>query len=578
MKTFARVLRGLKRYRFRILLTLLLSAVTVVFTLAVPILAGRGIDLIRGQNDVAFSPLLSVLAVIGVSVLLSSLAQWLCGVLNNKVVFGVVRDIRDRAFAALQHLPLSYLDRVRGGEIVSRLIADTDTLADGLLLGFTNAFTSALTILGTLLIMFGLNPFIASIVVVMTPISLAAAAVIAKSTYKMFGKQARERAEQTAFLNEMVANRDAVEAFGREAETMETFHALNDTLTATSRRATFFSSLTNPVTRFVNSLVYAAVGVAGSFAAVAGKITVGELSSFLSYANQYTKPFNEISGVVTELQNALACAGRVFALIDEPLEPPERPGAHRLETCEGNARFEDVCFSYDKDRPLLRELSFTARQGQRVAIVGPTGCGKTTLINLIMRFYDADSGVISIDGEDIRNLTRESLRRNIGMVLQDTWLKTATVRENIALGRPGATEEEIIAAAKAARAHSFITRLPRGYDTVLEEGSGGLSQGQRQLLCIARLMLALPPMLILDEATSSIDTRTEVKIQSAFAKMMEGRTSFIVAHRLSTIREADWILCMRQGRIVEQGTHRELMARNGFYARLYTESQKALGV
>ena len=569
MQTLRRVLHDLRRYRLWLILTVLLAFVTVALTLYVPILVGRAIDRIAGAGQVDLDAVTRILLTVGISVAVTALAQWIMGIAHNKITFEVVADIRNRAISRIEQLPLAYLDRQPTGVTVSRMISDVDQFADGLLMGFTQLFTGILTILGTLLFMLSIHPGITLVVFVMTPLSLFAAAFIAKRTYSMFRVQAETRAEQTAVINETVTNQKVVQAFGHENETMMQFDEINGRLAEASLKATFYSSLTNPCTRFVNALVYAAVGLTGALAAIRGTITVGQLSCFLSYANQYTKPFNEISGVVTELQNALACADRVFALIDEPTEIPDADDAVTLEHAEGAVTFDDISFSYTKERPLIEHCSVSVKPGQRVAIVGPTGCGKTTLINLIMRFYDVDDGAVRIDGTDLRGITRHSLRGQLGMVLQDTWLKAATVRENIRMGKPGATDDEIIAAAKAAHAHSFIKRLPQGYDTVISDKSGALSQGQRQLLCIARLMLCLPPMLILDEATSSIDTRTEQKIQSAFQKMMQGRTSFIVAHRLSTIREADLILVMKDGQIIEQGTHTSLLEQDGFYAALY---------
>ena len=569
MQTLRRVLHDLRRYRLWLILTVLLAFVTVALTLYVPILVGRAIDRIAGAGQVDLDAVTRILLTVGISVAVTALAQWIMGIAHNKITFEVVADIRNRAISRIEQLPLAYLDRQPTGVTVSRMISDVDQFADGLLMGFTQLFTGILTILGTLLFMLSIHPGITLVVFVMTPLSLFAAAFIAKRTYSMFRVQAETRAEQTAVINETVTNQKVVQAFGHENETMMQFDEINGRLAEASLKATFYSSLTNPCTRFVNALVYAAVGLTGALAAIRGTITVGQLSCFLSYANQYTKPFNEISGVVTELQNALACADRVFALIDEPTEIPDADDAVTLEHAEGAVTFDDISFSYTKERPLIEHCSVSVKPGQRVAIVGPTGCGKTTLINLIMRFYDVDDGAVRIDGTDLRGITRHSLRGQLGMVLQDTWLKAATVRENIRMGKPGATDDEIIAAAKAAHAHSFIKRLPQGYDTVISDKSGALSQGQRQLLCIARLMLCLPPMLILDEATSSIDTRTEQKIQSAFQKMMQGRTSFIVAHRLSTIREADLILVMKDGQIIEQGDHASLLEQGGFYAELY---------
>ena len=568
-ESLRRVLRHLKPYTGWIILALLCAAGNVAAALYIPILVGKAVDAIVGPGQVVFAAVASIGLEIAVLALLGAAAQWVMNVVNNRIVFCVTRDTRAEAFAHLQKLPLSYLDSHPTGDVISRMIADVDQFADGLLMGFTQLFTGVLTILGTLGIMFYLNWKITLVVVVLTPLSLFAAKFIASRTYNMFREQSQSRGEQTAFLNEMVDGQKVVQAFGYEPRAEARFGALNEALRRASLRATFFSSLTNPVTRFVTSVVYACVGLAGAMSAVAGAITVGGLTVFLSYANQYAKPFNEISGVVTELQNAVACAGRVFALMDEPEQLPDAPDAETLMDVTGRVALEHVAFRYVPQTPLLEDVNLDVRPGERVAIVGPTGCGKTTLINLLMRFYDVNGGAITVDGHDVRSVTRNSLRQNFGMVLQDTWLKTGTVRENIALARPEATEAEIEAAAKAAHAHGFITRLPQGYDTPLTDTSAGLSAGQRQLLCIARLMLALPPMLILDEATSSIDTRTELKIQQAFAAMMRGRTSFIVAHRLSTIREADVILVMQNGHIIEQGKHDELLKQNGFYAKLY---------
>ena len=563
-----RVLAYIRPYRFYVAASLLVAAGSVAAQLYIPLLCGDAIDLMLGPGQVDKSGVSGIIAGILVVMALAALAQWVLSVCNNKITFSVTRDLRNDAIHKIQALPLAYLDSHPAGDIVSRMVADVDTFADGLLMGFTQLFTGVLTIVGTLLFMFRENVFISLVVVLITPLSLVVAGFIANHSYGYFHRQSAVRGEQTALVNEMIEGQKVVQAFGHEAESLAAFDEVNERLADVSLKATFFSSLTNPATRFVNNIVYAGVGLVGAFYAAAGGITIGQLSVFLSYANQYAKPFNEISGVVTELQNALACAARVFALLDAEDQTPEAPGALTLHP-DGRVALEDVSFRYLPDRPLIEHFSLDVQPGQRVAIVGPTGCGKTTLINLLMRFYDVDSGCIRVAGADIRQATRASLRGSYGMVLQDTWLRAGTVRENIAYGKPDATDEEIVAAAKAAHAHSFIQRLPAGYDTVLAENGGNISQGQKQLLCIARVMLCLPPMLILDEATSSIDTRTEVRIQKAFARMMEGRTSFIVAHRLSTIREADIILVMQDGKIVEQGTHDALLARGGFYARLY---------
>lgn len=567
-RTIRRILHDLAGYKKWLFLTLLLAVVTVALTLLVPIFIGNAIDCIAAAGNVDFSAVTRIILTIVLSVAVTALAQWVMSIAHNKITYEVIEDIRNRAIDRIERLPLSYLDTHPTGTTVSRMISDVDQFADGMLMGFTQLFTGVLTILGTLIFMLTIHPAITLVVIVMTPLSLFVAAFIAKRTYAMFQLQAEIRAEQTAMIHETVSNQKIVQAFAHEAETMADFDKLNDRLAEASLKATFFSSLTNPCTRFVNALVYATVGLTGALAAIRGSISVGQLSCFLSYANQYTKPFNEISGVMTELQNAFACADRIFALIDEPTEIPDQPDAIEMKQAKGDVQFQDISFSYVPERPLISHCSISVKSGQRVAIVGPTGCGKTTLINLIMRFYDVSDGAIRIDGNDLRDVTRHSLRQNIGMVLQETWLKNATVRENLRMGKPDATDEEIIEAAKAAHAHSFIKRLPQGYDTVISDKNGALSQGQRQLLCIARLMLCLPPMLILDEATSSIDTRTELKIQEAFQKMMQGRTSFIVAHRLSTIREADLILVMKDGQIIEQGNHSELMQKGGFYTAL----------
>lgn len=564
-----KVLHRLKKYRVLIVLSILFAAVTVALTLYVPVLVGDAIDRILGAGQVDFAGIASILLQIGILVAVTSLLQWLMNTINNKITFQVVRDVRSEAFRKIQILPLKYLDAHSHGEIVSRVIADVDQFADGLLLGFTQLFTGVLTILGTLGFMLSIHAGITLLVVLLTPISLFVASFIARRTYAMFKLQSETRGRQTALIDEMIGNQKVVQAFSHEDEALEQFDEINEKLEKCSLRATFFSSITNPATRFVNSVVYAAVGLTGALIAIGGAITVGDLTCLLSYANQYTKPFNEISGVVTELQNALACAGRIFELIEEEPQIPDAENAVELQNVKGNVSLHDVEFSYDPKRPLIRDFNLTVKPGQRVAIVGPTGCGKTTVINLLMRFYDVRGGAICVEGEDIREVTRRSLRSGYGMVLQETWLKAGTIRENIMMGRPDATEEEMIAAAKASHAHGFIRRLPKGYDTEITEDGGSLSQGQKQLLCIARVMLCRPPMLILDEATSSIDTRTELKVQEAFARLMEGRTSFIVAHRLSTIREADVILVMRDGSIVEQGNHESLLQKGGFYAELY---------
>ena len=563
-----RVLTYIRPYGFFVGVSLVVAAVSVAAQLYIPLLCGDAIDLMIGPGQVDRSGVWTIIVEILIVMALAALAQWLLSVCNNRITFSVTRDLRNDAIHKIQSLPLSYLDSHPSGDIVSRMVADVDTFADGLLMGFTQLFTGLLTILGTLLFMFRENVLISLVVVLITPLSLVVAGFIANHSYGYFHQQSAVRGEQTALVNEMIEGQKVVQAFGHEDESLAAFDEVNQRLGDVSLKATFFSSLTNPATRFVNNIVYAGVGLVGAFYAAAGGITIGQLSVFLSYANQYAKPFNEISGVVTELQNALACAARVFALLDAEDQITEAPGAVTLHP-DGRVKLEDVSFRYLPDRPLIEHFNLDVQPGQRIAIVGPTGCGKTTLINLLMRFYDVDGGSISVAGTDIRQATRASLRGSYGMVLLDTWLRAGTVRENIAYGKPDATDEEIIAAAKAAHAHSFICRLPQGYDTVLAENGGNISQGQKQLLCIARVMLCLPPMLILDEATSSIDTRTEVRIQKAFARMMEGRTSFIVAHRLSTIREADVILVMRDGKIIEQGTHDSLLARNGFYAKLY---------
>ena len=568
----SRSLKYVGRYRGYLWVSLALSAVSVAATLYIPILTGQVIDLLIGQGSVDFSAMVPLLVRIGVLIALGAAAQFFTGTCNNRLTYCTVRDIRSDAFNRLQHLPISYLDSHASGDVVSRVITDVDQFADGLLMGLTQLFTGVLTILGTLGFMYSVNWIIATAVVVITPLSLVAASFIAKNTYKMFSLQTKIRGEQTSLIDEMLTQQKVVRAFGMEQPVQTRFDEINGRLRGASLRAVFFSSLTNPSTRFVNSLVYACVGVAGALTSIAtggAGLSIGSLSAFLSYANQYTKPFNEISGVVTELQGALACAQRVFELIDAPEEMPDSPSAKKLEPVTGAVEIQDVSFSYVPEKPLIRHFNLKVAPGQRVAIVGPTGCGKTTLINLLMRFYDVNDGQITLSGQSIMDVTRESLRQSFGMVLQDTWLKTGTVRDNIRMGREDVTDDEIIAAAKAAHAHGFIQRLPDGYDTVLTEDGGSLSQGEKQLLCITRVMLSIPPMLILDEATSSIDTRTEQRIQRAFEKLMRGRTSFIVAHRLSTIQNADMILVMNAGNVVEQGTHEELLQKGGFYAKLY---------
>ncbi len=567
--TLKKVLGYIRPYWVLVGLSVLLAAATVAASLYIPILTGNAVDLIVGPGNVEFAGIVKILVRIGVVIGLAALSQWVMSLINNRITYRVVRDIRNEAFRKIQILPLKYIDSHPTGEVVSRVIADVDQFADGLLMGFTQLFTGVITILGTLCFMLSVNVLITVVVVVITPVSLVVAAFIAKRTYDMFRLQSQVRGEQTGFVEEMVQGQKVVQAFGRERDSLEKFDEINERLRGCSLRAIFFSSITNPSTRFVNSLVYTGVGIVGALSVVSGNLSVGQLSAFLSYANQYTKPFNEISGVVTELQNALACAGRVFELIEEQPQTPDSANARVLQDAQGAVSIREVGFSYQKDRPLIENFNLEVKPGQRVALVGPTGCGKTTVINLLMRFYDVDEGSIQVEGTDIRRITRHSLRKNYGMVLQDTWLKRGTIRENIAYGKPDATLEEVVEAAKAAHAHSFIKRLPQGYDTVIGEDGGNISQGQKQLLCIARVMLCLPPMLILDEATSSIDTRTEIRIQKAFQKMMQGRTSFIVAHRLSTIRDADTILVMRDGHIIEQGSHESLLEKGGFYAELY---------
>ncbi len=571
LTTAQKVLRQASAYRGLLILSLLLAAATVALTLYVPILIGQAIDRIVGAGQVDFSGLAQTLVTIGVCVAATGLLQWVLGAVNNRMTYHIVRDVRREAFARIQRLPLSYLDQNPTGDLVSRIIADVDQFADGLLMGFTQLFTGVTTILATLTFMFVLRWQIALVVLCVTPLSLLLARFVGMRTFHMFREQSRTRGEQTALVDELIGQQKVVQAFGQEPQMLAKFDEVNQRLADATLRATFYSSITFPSTRFINAIVYAGVALGGALSAVGtgGLFTVGQLATFLSYVTQYTRPFSEITGVVTELQNAMACAARIFALIEEPLETPDAPAAGALTDVRGDVDVTNLAFSYTAARPFIQDFSLTARQGQRIAIVGPTGCGKTTIINLLMRFFDVDAGAIQIDGQDIRTVTRRSLRAGFGMVLQDSWLKTATVRENLLMGNPRATEQEMIAAAKASHAHSFIKRLPQGYDTLIGEEGGGLSQGQKQLLCIARVMLSQPPMLILDEATSSIDTRTEMKIQDAFLKLMEGRTSFIVAHRLSTIRSADVIVVMKDGRIIEQGDHDSLLKLGGFYATLY---------
>lgn len=565
-----KVLRHIEKYKIFLFISIVLAAVSVILTLYIPILTGQAVDCIIGSGAVDFDGILDILKKMAVIIVLTAVVQWVMNTCNNKIAYQVVRDVRDEAFHKLQILPLKYIDGHSHGDIVSRVIADVDQFSDGLLMGFTQLFTGVVTIIGTLVFMFSINVSTTVVVVILTPLSFFIAGFIAKRTFSMSKLQSETRGEQTALIDEMIGNEKVVKAFGHEPQVMEQFREINDRLQKASVKAIFFSSLTNPCTRFVNSLVYAGVGILGAFLAIRGYISVGQLTSFLSYANQYTKPFNEISGVVTELQTALACAGRVFEFIEEEPQIPETDNAAVLQAPKGNITMRNVNFSYNPDQKLIQDFNLEVRSGQRVAIVGPTGCGKTTVINLLMRFYDVNSGSIQVDGIDIRDMTRKSLRESFGMVLQETWLHAGTIRENIVMGKPDATDDEVIAAAKAAHAHSFIKRLPMGYDTVITEDGGSLSQGQKQLLCITRVMLCLPPMLILDEATSSIDTRTEIKISQAFHTMMKGRTSFIVAHRLSTIREADIILVMKDGNIIEQGNHETLLNKEGgFYAKLY---------
>ncbi len=568
-QTIRKILHYIGRHKFFLVLSLLCAAASALLALYLPVLTGNAVDEIIGKGQVHFANLFSIFIQMAVVIGVTSLLQWLMNVCNNRITYKVVRDIRKEAFDKIETLPLSYLDRHPSGEIVSHIIADVDQFAEGLLLGFTQFFTGVVTILGTVVFMIRLNVFVALVVVCITPLSLFVAAFIAKSTHDMFIKQSETKAKQTGLIDEMVGNAKLVKAFSYEDEAVEEFRVVNEDLKKCSLRAIFFSSTTNPSTRFINGLVYTAVAFVGGFRVMKGLLTIGELTTLLSYANQYTKPFNEISGVLTELQNALACASRIFALMDEPSESIEGENLETLENVTGRVSLENVAFSYTPSTKLIEDLNLSVKPGQRVAIVGPTGCGKTTIINLLMRFYDIQKGSILVEGKDIRRISRRELRSSYGMVLQETWLKNGTVKENLTMGKPDATMEEIIAAAKASHAHSFIKRLPNGYDTVLGEDGGSLSQGQKQLLCIARVMLCLPPMLILDEATSSIDTRTEIKIQKAFLTMMEGRTSFIVAHRLSTIREADVILVMKDGHIIEQGNHSTLLAQGGFYSTLY---------
>ena len=564
-----KVLAYIKKYNIYMILSIIAATITVVSTLYFPILTGDAVDMIISKGNVDFVQIKKIIVKMLIVIVVTAIAQWIMNVSNNKMAYAVVKDIREKAFRKLQNLPLKYIDSNSYGDIVSRIVADVDQFSDGLLMGFTQLFTGVITIFGTLLFMFTINVRITLVVIVITPLSLVVASFIAKSTYNMFKEQSVTRGEQTSFIEEMIGNQKIVQAFGHEDEAIEKFDEINKRLEKCSLKAIFFSSTTNPSTRFINGLVYTAVGFTGALSAMRGGLSIGQLTCFLSYANQYTKPFNEISGVITELQNALACAGRVFELIDEEPQVPDKEDAVTLEKVDGTVELKDVCFSYVPDKKLIENFNLSVKEGQRVAIVGPTGCGKTTLINLLMRFYDVTQGSIEVSGYDVRDIKRASLRTNFGMVLQETWLKAGTIKENICMGMPDATDEEIINAARAAHAHGFIKRLPNGYDTVIGEDGGSLSGGQKQLLCISRIMLSLPPMLILDEATSSIDTRTEIKIQQAFATMMKGRTSFIVAHRLSTIKEADIILVMKDGNIIEQGSHDELLKAGGFYYNLY---------
>lgn len=568
-KTLGKVMKYIKKYRVRVVMSLIFAAVTVITTLYLPILTGNAVDLMVEKGKVDFAGLKPIVKTMLIVLAITGVAQWIMNICNNYITYHVVQDIRKDAMDRIQIVPLKYLDGHAAGDIVSRVIADVDQFADGLLMGFTQAFTGVMTIVGTLVFMLRINVWITLVVILVTPLSFFVAGFIAKKSYTMFQMQSKERGAQTALIDEMIGNQRVVQAYGHEKRSLEQFDEINGRLEKYSLRATFFSSITNPATRFVNNLVYAGVGIVGAFFAIHGMLSVGRLTSFLSYANQYTKPFNEISGVITELQNAIACAARVFELMEAEPQEPDKADAIELTQVKGAVELKNVSFSYVPEQKLIRDFNLTVKPGQRVAIVGPTGCGKTTVINLLMRFYDVNKGVIAVDGTDIRNMTRASLRSNIGMVLQETWLKDGTIRDNIIMGKPDATEEEIIAAAKATHAHSFIKRLPQGYDTVVREDGDNLSQGQKQLLCITRVMLCQPPMLILDEATSSIDTRTEIRIQRAFEKLMKGRTSFIVAHRLSTIKNADIILVMKDGNIIEQGSHESLLAQNGFYANLY---------
>ena len=568
-KTLGKVMKYIKKYRVRVVMSLIFAAVTVITTLYLPILTGNAVDLMVEKGKVDFAGLKPIVKTMLIVLTITGVAQWIMNICNNYITYHVVQDIRKDAMDRIQIVPLKYLDGHAAGDIVSRVIADVDQFADGLLMGFTQAFTGVMTIVGTLVFMLRINVWITLVVILVTPLSFFVAGFIAKKSYTMFQMQSKERGAQTALIDEMIGNQRVVQAYGHEKRSLEQFDEINGRLEKYSLRATFFSSITNPATRFVNNLVYAGVGIVGAFFAIHGMLSVGRLTSFLSYANQYTKPFNEISGVITELQNAIACAARVFELMEAEPQEPDKADAIELTQVKGAVELKNVSFSYVPEQKLIRDFNLTVKPGQRVAIVGPTGCGKTTVINLLMRFYDVNKGVIAVDGTDIRNMTRASLRSNIGMVLQETWLKDGTIRDNIIMGKPDATEEEIIAAAKATHAHSFIKRLPQGYDTVVREDGDNLSQGQKQLLCITRVMLCQPPMLILDEATSSIDTRTEIRIQRAFEKLMKGRTSFIVAHRLSTIKNADIILVMKDGNIIEQGSHESLLAQNGFYANLY---------